>query len=181
MKKALVLAAALFATASLAFGAGTCELDLDAVVGNGPDFIIAEVSDYIVVDIYMMVPGVEYGQSIGCIVGNFDGSLEYQGCVYHTPPSWAAVPPAVGEEITVQATSWGGTDLLNFNTPILVATLTFHAAADCSVDDLVVISGGVFDMMLGQVDFDVLIGGTVQIGTSATEEASWGAVKGLFR
>lgn len=177
MKKALVLAAALLATASFAFGQ-LCELDLDGVVGNGPDFIVAEVSDYILVDVYMTVGPMT--QSVGCNIGNFDGSLEYQGTEYFLP-SWGVVAPAPGEVLAIQGTDWSMAALIDMSAPYKVATLTFHAAVDCSVDDLVVIDGGGFDAMNGTVNFTELVGCTVQIGTSATEESSWGAVKGLFR
>ena len=178
MKKAFVVAAVLaFATAASA--QYTVELDLNGVVGDGPDVVEAEVSDYIDVDVWMHGPAMVL--SMGADICNYDGSLEFQGYTSNSPSGWtdntvtANYPPC----LTVQMTDFGF--MAPVPLPYMMGTLTFHAAVDHSTDDLVVISGGWFSEGFGSGACDVLIGGTVIIGGSATEESSWGAVKGLFR
>ena len=177
MKKALALVAML-AVASFVSAQTVAELDLDGVYGNGPDYIIAEVSDYILVDVYISAPfGI---LSFGVDIANYDGSLEYQGCTYSVPSGWTATPPVPGPKITVQATDF------TFNNPIVVypykvATVEYHAAVDGSIDDLAIVLHGWFNTQMLSGVFDEVIGGTVQIGSAGAEESSWGAVKGLFR
>ena len=62
----------------------------------------------------------------------------------------------------------------------MVATITFHAAVDCSIDDIQGMDASYMGTDYGTYFIDA-IGGQVIIGGSATEETNWGAVKGLFR
>lgn len=172
MRKALVSIAILM-IASFAY-ADHMEFDLDGIQGNGPDVITAEVSDYILVDIWFFndVPMISFGVT----VLQLDGSLEYQSCEYFCE-GWTAVDPIPGPQFDVQATDWTMTLPLQNH---LVATVIFHAAVDCSVDDIQGIDASYLGTDYNTYFIDA-IGAQVIIGGSATEETNWGAVKGLFR
>lgn len=178
MKKAFVVVAML-AFAVAAHGQYSVELDLNGTPGDGPDYVVAAVSDYITGDLWIHGPVALF--SFGVIICNYDGSLEFQGAAYATPAGWTNAPVAPGECVTVQATDF------NFATPLvlpyMVATLTFHAAVDQSIDDITFGDAGWLDInfMSGVMDNQGTLAGTVQIGETSTEESSWGAVKGLFR
>jgi hypothetical protein len=174
MRKALVSIAVLL-VASFAFAANYAEFDLDDIQGNGPDVITAQVSDYILVDVWAFtdVPVLVWGIE----VHNVDGSLEFQSYEQFFPTGWTC-PNPTPPVIVVQ-----GQDMTFSNpmyTPVLVATITYHAAVDCSVDDLTGAAGLCLGNDFVEYPFDA-IGGQVIIGGSATEETNWGAVKGLFR
>ena len=176
MKRAMVAAAVVMLFATAASAQFMAELDLDGVVGNGPDFIETMVSDYISVDIWVHGPAMLF--SFGMTICNYDGSLEYQGIAYNVG-TWTPVEPVPGYCFDVQATDFSFANPMTL--PAMVATVTFHAAIDSSIDDIIILTGGYLSTGFLSGQFDVVIGGTVWIGTSSTEETSWGAVKGLFR
>ncbi|MFH1278387.1 MAG: hypothetical protein ABIK65_08410 [Candidatus Eisenbacteria bacterium] len=182
MKKAFAVVAML-AFAAVAHAQYTVELDLNGVQGDGPDFIEVMVSDYVTGDLWIYGPNMLF--SWGCIVCNFDGSLEFQGFVYSTPAGWTNAAVQVGADgcITVQATDFSFTAPMPL--PWLVGTFTFHAAVDQSIDDITFGDAGWLDInfISGVMDNANTLAGTVKIGDipQSTEESSWGAVKGLFR
>ena len=177
MKKALVLVATMvFAT--MAYGQ-TGECDLDGVFGNGPDVVSAEVSDYIAVNLMIQHPTMLF--SWGITFSNPDGSLEFQGCEYFVPAVWTAVPCQPGDPVTAQATDFTFTAPLDVSVPTTVCVVTFHAAVDCSMDEIIVLESGWLDVNFISGVFDPFTPCTVVIGGTGTEESSWGAVKDLFR
>ena len=178
MKKAFVAAAVVMLFATAASAQFTAELDLDGVVGNGPDFIEVMVSDYVDVDVWITGPNALL--SFGMTICNYDGSLEYQGTTYFIPTGWTPIEPVPGVCFDVQATDFTFSNPMQL--PALVATVTFHAAVDESIDDIIILQGGYLSAGFLSGNFSEMIGCTVQIGDIiGTEEASWGAVKGLFR
>ncbi|RPH35409.1 MAG: hypothetical protein EHM91_17270 [Planctomycetota bacterium] len=122
----------------------------------------------------------------GMVLCNPDHSLEYQSCVYNSPGGgWAFVAPQPPDPqgcITIQGQNF------SFDVPMVfpwrIATVTYHAAVDQSIDDLFLMGpeGGVLTDG-GTVFFDNLdtVVGQVQIGITSVEETNWGAVKNLFR
>ncbi len=177
MKKAFVAAAVVMLFATMASAQFSVELDLDGVLGNGPDFIEVEVSEYVAVDIWVHGPAALL--SYGMTICNYDGSLEYQGCAYYVPTGWTPIDPIPGVCFDVQATDFTFSNPMAL--PALVATVTFHAAVDQSIDDIIIMQGGYLSAGFLSGLFEGNVGATVKIGSIATEEASWGAVKGLFR
>ncbi len=177
MKKALAVAflCAIFAGF---VAAQTIELDLDGTPGNGPDVVPAAVSDYINVDVYINGTGMLF--SANFTICNLDGSLEFQGYAYNTP--WTNTPPVVTPPcVLIQATDFTFGSPLAM--PFLHGTATYHAAVDASLDDLTIdlANSGWFNDQFLSGAFSDFVGGSVQIGSSATEQTNWGAVKDLFR
>lgn len=150
------------------------EFDLDDIQGNGPDVIHAEVSDYVLVDVWFFndIPMMYFGVT----VNQLNGALEYQSCEYFTP-GWTAVAPVPGPVFTVQATTWCSNPIVG---PALVATVTFRAVSDCLIADIQGTDAGYMgnDYVTYYID---AINARVIIGGIATESTSWGGVKGLFR
>ncbi len=180
MKKALAVAfvGALFA--GIALAQPTIELDLDNVLGNGPDVAVAIVSDYITVDVWVVGSAPSNLISANVTLCNLDGSLEFQGYAYAV--AWTNTAPQVNPPcVLLQSTDFA---FVGLAIPFLHGTATYHAAVDNSLDDLTIDGNqsGWFSYYGGTGLFNTgNVGGSVQIGGSATEESSWGAVKGLFR
>jgi hypothetical protein len=186
MKKALVatLMGALFAGFAMA-QPYFVELDLDGVLGNGPDVVSAEVSDYIDVNVWITGTGPMLF-STNFTICNMDGSLEFQGFTsVDIPGGWTQVDPTdVGNGCwLMQAIDLSGGAPLAV--PFLHGVVTYHAAVDHTFDDLTIdldpLASGWFNTAFGSGGFEDFVGAGVQIGTAATEETNWGAVKGLFR
>ncbi|MBM3319978.1 MAG: hypothetical protein FJY73_04810 [Candidatus Eisenbacteria bacterium] len=185
MKKAFVAAAALLLFASAGMGQYRLELDLDGNPMNGVDYIQVNQSDYVGVDIWLYGPQGKGTWVWGAFICNFDRSLEYQGFVAYSPGggwSFPFQPPDAQNCITAQGQN------LTFDVPIMfpykVARVTYHAAVDQSIDDLYMLEGsGVLTLSFYTYSWDNngTVLGTVQIGSIATEETNWGAVKSLFR
>jgi len=186
MKKAFVAAMAVLLVAGISFAA-TIEYDLDGIPGNGPDVINVPVVGTVVnVDIWI------YGPPASCWVwGTFmcnpDHSLVYVSPVtYYTPGGgWGGVQPQPADPnncITVQAQNFAGDVPITF--PYKVATVKWQAAVDHSIDTLVSGAGsGILTPSFGSMSYsnNEQVLGTIKIGTVATEETNWGAVKTLFR
>ena len=157
------------------------EYDLDGTLGNGPDLVSVEVSDLINVDVWVLGGPMINLIGWGIEFCNSDGSLELQGVEYHTPEGWTDYDP-----VEFGAGCWQ-INTVTFNIedamsiPSMVGTLTWHAAVDQSIDDLTHDFGVWVGTAGNDGFFDEGIGCTVMIGTTATESATWGAIKGLFR
>ncbi len=178
----VALLGSLFAGFAVAQFELSVELDLDGVVGNGPDVIAANMSDYISVDVWIIgdPTSVSY---VGVTFCNLDGSLEFQGYSDAIGSGWTITPPQVtGSCVLVQATDF------SFSAPkiapFLHGTATYHAAVDASIDDLTIDArqSGWFTAF-GPYLFSDNVGAVVIVSgePAATEESSWGGVKGLFR
>jgi hypothetical protein len=187
MKKAFVAAAAVLLLAGASFAALQVEVDLDGTLGNGPDYKLAVVSENVTADIWI-IGDAPCAWVVGLFLCNADASLEYVSTQYYPGPSaaWSFTPPAApGPDgcITLQGQNF------SFDVPMCwpwkVATVTYHAAVDHSVDDLVLGAGsGVLTTSFATVSFDnnETVVARVQIGLiDSVEETNWGAVKNLFR
>jgi len=184
MKKAFVAAAALLLFASAGMGQYRAEIDLDGDPMNGIDYIQVPVSTYIAVDIWLYGPPGSGCYVFGVELCDYDRSLEFQGGVFYFPdPQWSGVfrPPDAQNCITVEGQTFAFTVPIMF--PYKVATVTYHAAVDESIDDLTLRNGGVLTLNFTSQWFENIgaVLGTVQVGEIATEETNWGAVKSLFR
>jgi len=182
MKKVFVVAAAALLLAGIV-QAASIEIDLDGIVGNGPDHKQVEMSDMVSADVWILGPPAD-AVVVGAILCNDDLSLVYQSCVYNLPGgAWFGVAPTAGPQITVQAQTFAPPPVMTL--PWKLCTLVYHAAIDKTVDTIYSdATGGLLNSSLGTVLFDnneqTLC--TVHIGTiDATEETNWGAVKSLFR
>ncbi len=183
----LLLSGLLFVlTASLSFAGLGVELDLDGTLANGPDFVVAAVSDYVNVDVW--VTGTGTASVLFIRVCNLDGSLEFQGGTQGPGiPNWGFNLNPVGGQncVDIDASDLEKTGLALLVPPALVATLVYHAAVDNSCDDLTVdLPASLFIDGTGVHGFDGAMNCMIDIGggcVSATEENNWGAVKGLFR
>ena len=177
MKKALAVAflCAIFAGF---VAAQTIELDLDAVQGNGPDVVPAAVSDYINVDVWIMGNGGLF--SANFTLCNLEGDLEFQGYAPANP--WTNTAPVVTPPCALmQATDFSFGSPLAL--PFLHGTATYHAVVDHSFGNLTIdlAQSGFFTTMGASGSFSGFVGASVQIGSAATEQTNWGAVKDLFR
>ncbi|MFH1681756.1 MAG: hypothetical protein ABIH26_14075 [Candidatus Eisenbacteria bacterium] len=162
------------------------ELDLDGIVGNAPDYIYVEQSDYVLVEVYLNGPNSVW--VFGMFLCNFDRSLEFQSATFYSPGgAWSfppVQPPDENNCITVQGQNFDFANGPPMVLPWHVATLEYHAAVDQSIDDLYMLTGsGVLTYSFSSFDFENCesVLGTVQIGDISTEETNWGAVKSLFR
>lgn len=159
------------------------EYDLDGTLGNGPDLVAVEVNDEFAVNIWAMG-----GDSINIVLWsiafcNYDGSLELLDVDFHSPTSWTNLGPIEYGEFCRRIES-NFTEVSEIMViPGLLATLTWRAAIDQSIDDIThygAVSGWLSTQFNDGI-FGEGIGCTVMIGTTATESATWGAIKGLFR
>lgn len=164
------------------------ELDLDGVLGNGPDVMSATVSDYITVDVWIMGTGLPLVSS-NFTICNLDGSLEYQGYASNIDPPWTITPPQISDNCALhQATDFTFSDPKPV--PFLQGTVTWHAAVDQSIAEIGIdldpaMSGWFNTAFCSKFKtscmFETSINCTVVIGATNTETTSWSEVKGLFR
>lgn len=186
MKKAFVAAAAVLLLAGASFAALQLEVDLDGTLGNGPDYKLALVSENVLADIWI-IGDSPCAWVVGLFLCNADASLEYVSTQYFSPGGgWAFVAPGMpGPDgcLTIQGQNF------SFDVPMCwpwkLATVTYHAAVDHSVDELFLGAGsGVLTTSFSTVSYDnnETVVGRVQIGLiDSVEETNWGAVKNLFR
>lgn len=158
------------------------EVDLDGVLGNGPDNISAAISDYIVAELWLV--GIEDAVSgAGVTVCNLDGALEFQGATYEVPLSWTLWPPdfSLPGCVKLVAVDYGAAPINVF--PALFSTITYHAAQDNAIAEISIdLQNSDFATIGFEVfDFDGYSGGTINIGTTPTGDSHWGEIKNLFR
>lgn len=177
MKKAFVIAAMML-FASVAYGQFYVELDDDGVLGEPMEenFDCVASTYY---DLEVWIFGPEQLFSFGVILCNMDMSLEFQGFVYNVG-GWTPVEVQPGECITIQATDFSFTNPMTL--PSMVGVVTYHYAVDGSVDDITLDPSGVLTVGFTSPLYDN-VGAVLKrfYPPAATEESSWGAVKGLFR
>ncbi len=183
MKKAITVAllGMVFAGFAAAQNQSSVELDLDGVVGNGPDNVFVSVSDYIDVDVWLTGdPHPLVVVSIG--ICNVDGSLEFQGFQYAFGLPWTVYPPEI-DGSCAWIWAFDPSFMSGTMTPILFGTATYHAAVDGSLDDLTISSDSAWLGFYGYTYFFTdNVGASIQIGgVTSAEESSWGGVKSLFR
>ncbi|MFH1276820.1 MAG: hypothetical protein ABIK65_00345 [Candidatus Eisenbacteria bacterium] len=156
------------------------ELDLDGVIGNGPDIESALVSDLVYVDVWVFGPGPLF--AVGLTICNLDGALEYEGAAGNLPPGWIMtplLPPGICFDI-------GAIDI-SFTSPValpwLFFTVTYHAAVDDAYGHIIVDleQSGWMDSGFQSGVFSDFVGAGVRIGATSTDRSSWGSVKSLFR
>ncbi len=186
MKKAFVAAAAVLLLAGASFATLVVEADLDGTLGNGPDYLVVSQSALVPVDLWIL-GDVNPAYVFGMFLCNYDHSLVYQSTVYNLPGGgWQGVPPVAPTPdgcITVQGQNFLFDMVMVW--PWKVATVTYHAAVDQSIDEIWLggPDGGVLTSSFTSVAFDNIesVLGRVQIGETNVEETNWGAVKSLFR
>ncbi|NNE08370.1 MAG: hypothetical protein HKN20_07385 [Gemmatimonadetes bacterium] len=180
MKKALVLGAALLMFAGMASAQYSVELDLDATLGNGPDFAAAVPAGAVAIDAWITGPG----SGANCISANFTlshvGPATYNVGYAHAT-GWTASPDQNqgGNDWLIQATDFSfagaippflhGTASYTYDGPVGIATVS------------IVQPNGWSDLNFATGPFTGSTGASFGIGLTATEETSWGAVKDLFR
>jgi hypothetical protein len=155
------------------------ELDLDDLVGNGPDTVSVGFADDLWVDVWLHGP--EALVCFGVTVCNFDAHLTYSGLSYNLPESWSEVVdgfPTPGCYV-MAATDFGLIQPLSL--PWMVGTMHFVAAEDRSLGVLSGAETGWSSIGGGSGSFDSYVGAVVQIGSTGAEDSTWGSIKRLFR
>ena len=182
MRKAFVVVAFALLIASTAF-AHRVVLDNDGDPYNGPDVIVGEVSDEVVLNVYFVVDPPISIVGFGAQFCNYDFSLEAVAHAYNAVPfpGWNLTPMTFWAPNCWLLQGFGSGPVA-LDGVVLVATVTIHLAEDCTVDLLE------WDPMntswltpLYTPVLPEMIGAEFVIGGTGTEESSWGAVKDLFR
>jgi len=155
------------------------ELDLDGILGNGPDTVAVLVGDDVPVDIWFIGDNGLLGWT--AVICNPDGALEFQEVVYHTPDYWVQEPPSFPLPGCVELYSSGGIEWEP--QPLHGATITYHAAVDQAIGELVVNIEMSFylDTYLNYGPPDGSVPAFIRIGPTAADRPTWGSVKRLFR
>jgi hypothetical protein len=188
MKKAFVAVVASLVLATAGFAQmHSVEVDLNGVLGDGPDLINVPVSTVVPVDVWITGDGPCWWV-VGLFLCNAELNLGYQSTAYFNPGGgWAFIaplPPDANGCITLQGQNF------SFDVPMCapwkLATVQYHAAVDHTVAHLVAgPQSGVLTTGFVTSSFsnNGAVLATIEIGTppQGTEETNWGAVKSLFR
>ncbi len=176
----LSLVGAAVAVPSLGHSEYVAELDVDGQLGNGPDTVSVGVGQEIWTSVWLHGPQGLFGFEV--VVCNPDHSLQYASATYNVPESWT-MPPGWPP--------YGCGDLwaidFTFSQPIAlswkIGEVRFVAALDQSLAILNVIleESGWLSTGYATGHVDDYVGAVVQVGSTATDESSWGAIKTLFR
>ncbi len=156
------------------------ELDLDGVVGNGPDTIQVAVGEIISVDVWVLGPTPII--SAGITLCNIDGALEFQGAASNLPATWTVSPMWVpGPCKSLSATDFSFSNPVSL--PRLFHTFTYHAAVDQALASirLDLNLSGWMNSSLESGLFSSSVDGSVQIGSTGISRIGWGKIKSLFR
>lgn len=161
----------------------TIELDLDGILGNGPDTLSATVGDYIDVDVWIFGEGEDL---IGAdfSICNANGSLEFQSFVPVDVASWSNWMGNTGPGCRkIQAGTFSGVPVLTV--PFLHGVVTYRCAVDATISSIAIdldpLASDWFTSSLARGPFDSFVGASVIVGATAIEENDWGAIKTLFR
>lgn len=160
------------------------EFALDGVLGNGPDVGSSEVGDYIQVGIWILGMGAPLLSS-NFTICNWDGYLEFEEYVNELGPPWTITPPIISSENCVLNQATDFTFSSPIPVPFLQGTAIYRAAVDNVIADIGIendpLASGWFNTFYGGEPFDDVIDCAIEVGATATEEESWGAIKSLFR
>lgn len=204
----LLFAVLLLAVPAASTAAVFLELDMDGVVGNGPDFVFHEVGSYFTADLWLIGDPPLSVSGFDLHLCNPDQCLEFQEMQYFVPVGWASSPVEGGACIhaaawdpdvtAVEEESWGGVKALfregggaskttsralPITLPARVGTITYQAVVDMCLSELILDSGQVTLSDGTTVPFENvgLVVGVVAIGTIEASGTAWGALQGLFR
>ena len=164
-----------------AFPENSIEIDLDGVLGNGPDTLLAAVGDTVEADIWI-VPAPPPGRFLILFVipvCEQGGGLTFESGTVQV--DWDTVFVATAESCA----SFGGYDLSFdiLDTPPFLAASSRYVVTGASSSHLSV------DLENSEWDdddfdirqFDSFVGAVVQVNTTATTSVRWGQLKELFR
>jgi len=170
-----------------AAGEHVAELDLDGVIGNGPDTIDIEPGALFEVDAWI-TEGCGLN-SIGLVFCNEDGYLDFVDAEYNYLSSWTHNPPDtmyVSGCVRMVATDWTA-GCVGFFPPRRFATLTYLTADESAVSHLEIDgeNSGWFGPCFCDPPytgyFENTTGAVIRIGSTETRTDSWGSIKTLFR
>lgn len=156
------------------------ELDLDGVLGNGPDTLEVGLGDVVEVDVWLS--GGRTLMGFDLIVCNHDAVLDFQSAEYHTPGTWGDEPALETGEGCVGVATWAyAAEFLD--QPVMPVTLAYWAVQDKAVAFLDVEAES---SMVWYEDYSSSyitngVGAYVRVGSVATSSSTWGMVKQLFR
>lgn len=181
MKKALVLGAALLMFAGVASAQYNVELDLDATLGNGPDFL-ATAPGPVAVDVW-----ITGGAGLNVLSANL--TLSHTG-----PGSWVGyaydaatggvggTPPADQGGGTAWLVQWTDFNFVGLLPPFIHGVASYNYNGPTGLVNVTVIQPqGWFDGAFLSGPFTGNTDASFGTVVTATEETSWGAVKDLFR
>lgn len=163
------------------------ELDLDGVLGNGPDTLAVAAGDFVPVNVWFVGDGSLL--AFDMYICNPEGAMVFLELAYLTPGTWTNEDP---EEAPGGCVKFFSLDMGfdGMGQPAGVATATYWAAADNAIAEVAVGDGTEFLALLpgggiasGAIDGSV--SAFVRIGDpgspTGTRETTWSSVKGLFR
>jgi len=162
------------------------ELDLDGVMGNGPDTVEVEAGDLLSVDVWFR--GEPALLAWWVTICHPDGGLVLCDYEDYIPDSWTLTPlHAPFPDCDAAGATNFNFDCLVMWQPTRVLTIVYQAGSAGGPTSLVVDeleSGWLDPCVSDQLDWatvDDVIGATVLVGTTDTESPNWGSVKKLFR
>ncbi|MBM3320383.1 MAG: hypothetical protein FJY73_06875 [Candidatus Eisenbacteria bacterium] len=161
------------------------ELDLDGVLGNGPDTIEAFIGEDVRLDLWWVgdlpSPRIMVAASTVCSPGD---ALVYVATEYHLPAYWESYPPDFPSpgcvSLATYTINWFGC----IEWPFCHATITFRAAAEGSIAELASdVAGSVLMTCTSWTYYYAAWPSKayVRIGSTETESSSWGSLKRLFK
>ncbi len=163
------------------------EADLDGIVGNGTDYIVAYAGEPLRVDLWI-VGDAPAAWVVGLLFCNPDHHMALTDCEYFSPGGgWSFIPPPPPEPVlncwTVQGQNFA------FDVPMAwpwkLATLTFDCWGSWDWAELFLgAESGIQTIEFEVIPFDndEEVIGYVQIaGGDAVEPSTWSGVKSLFR
>ncbi len=176
----IVAAGLLLLLADVVVAEQAAELDLDGILGNGPDTTSVPLGTTVEVDVWLVGGDPLWGFQI--MVCNADGNLQFESVVYNTSPSWTNFPPEFPSPncVTITAADFTSDPLPQ---PDMVATMIYTAIVDHSLAELSVDkdSSSVLYQDIVPRQIEVSVDAFVQIGAIGTNQSTWGNVKTLFR
>ncbi len=190
MKKLLAGLVVVGFAATAALAGNTIELDLDATTGNGPDDVAVANGGTVTCDVWIM--GVEDIVDADVTVCNPGGALAYSSTSYAgLPGGWLSKSP-IPSGNCVKVGAFDGGENPGFAPaapPILLATISWTATTDDTCEDLVADISSTSQSNYTRADFQFFgyssaVDGSAAIGAgclTGTEEATWSAIKNLFR
>ena len=170
----------IFLLTVVAFAEQIVELDLDGVLGNGPDTIDVAVGAEVDVDVWLLGGNPLF--SFDLVLCNPGGTVEYQGTEYHAPPAWTVYPPEFSQIdcVRILGVDWSYEP---FGQPAHTATITYWTTTEDAFAVIEVDSENseVIYADLSLAPIDSTVRAHIRIGPTATECPTWGSIKKLFR
>jgi len=157
------------------------EVDLDGVMGNGPDTVEVSTGDLVQVDLWL-ANGPDL-IAFDCVVCEPLGILAFQNAQYHTVGGWIDMSPAI---LGSGCTELGSADYGNspIQQPWAIVSLFYSVTASEGFGEIAVDTTNTTLWYSGitQGTVDVAVSSFVRVSpTTSTVQRTWSSIKSFFR